>query len=71
MLKNEINMRIENFKNDSGNKCLSKYFKQFCQHGIHHQHTQTHILPQNGITKQMNKSLLEKTKSLMCQKNYG
>lgn len=51
-------MRVEIFKSDSGNKCLSKNFKQFCQHGIHHQHTQPHTLPQNG--KQMNRSLLEK-----------
>jgi hypothetical protein len=49
MVKNEINMRIEIFWSDSGNKYLSKDFKQFCQHGIHHQHNPT--LPPNGITK--------------------
>jgi hypothetical protein len=71
MVKNEINMRIEIFRSDSGNKYLSKIFKQFCQHGIHHQHTQPHTLPQNGITKRMNRSLLEKTKNLMLEANVS
>ncbi len=66
------NMWIKILRIDDGGKYLSKNFKEFCQqHGVHWQHTQARTLQQNEVAKWMNRSLLEKARSLMLEANVS
>jgi transposase InsO family protein len=53
-------------RTDNGDELCAKQFDQFCkQCGIAHQNTTPYTPQQNGVVEIMNKTLMEKTRSML------
>jgi transposase InsO family protein len=66
MIEKATGRTIKTLRTDRGGEYLSSAFSEFCQEaGIHRQLTAAHTPHQNGLAECRNRSILEKTRSMM------
>jgi hypothetical protein len=66
MIEKATGRTIKTLRTDRGGEYLSSAFSEFCQEaGIHRQLTAAHTPHQNGLAERRNRSILEKTRSMM------
>lgn len=65
-----FNMKIANLRTDGGGEYTSDEFKKFLrQRGIQHEVTMPYTPEQNGIAERMNRTLVEKARSMLADSN--
>jgi transposase InsO family protein len=64
--ENHTKKRIKVLRIDNGGELCGKEFDQFCkQYGIARQNTTPYTPQQNGVSKRMNKTLMDKARSML------
>ncbi|KAJ3557078.1 hypothetical protein NM688_g1664 [Phlebia brevispora] len=59
--------RMNYFRSDGGSEYESQEFEDFlCQNGIHHEKTNAYSPQENGVAEQMNRTLVEMARSMLC-----
>jgi transposase InsO family protein len=66
--ENQLRSRVKCVRSDRGTEFLNSRFKSFCaEQGIVHETSAPYTPQQNGVAERMNRSLKEKTSSLLHQ----
>ena len=66
LVENQTNKKIKVLRTDNGGEFCSREFEQFCkQCGIVKQKTTPYTPQQNGVAERMNKTLLERSRSML------
>jgi transposase InsO family protein len=69
-IENLTNERILTLRSDNGGKYLSKQFGDYCQQeDISRQLTAPHTPSQNGVSERKNRTILERTRSMLIEGN--
>ncbi|XP_063230709.1 copia protein isoform X1 [Bacillus rossius redtenbacheri] len=72
MVEAKFNSRIENLRCDRGGEYVSSNFKSFCEKkGISVSYSMARNPSQNGMAERINRTLLEKTRCLLLDSNFG
>jgi hypothetical protein len=65
-IENQTGKKVKTLRSDNGGEYINERFLNFCkQKGIHHEKTIPHTPQQNGVAERMNRTLIEKAKSLL------
>ena len=71
-VENQTNFKIKALRFDNGGEYISKEFHEFCsEKGISRQITSPYSPQQNGVAEQMNRSILESTRSMLYEANLS
>ena len=66
LVENQIDRKIEVLRTDNGGELCGREFNQLCkEHGIARQNTTPYTPRQNGVFERMNKTLMEKARSML------
>ena len=70
LMENQLDTKIKCIRTDNGGEYINKKFASLCRHaGIIHQTTVPYSPQQNGLAERMNRTLMERAKSMMAYKN--
>ena len=65
-MENHTEKKIKVLRTDNGGEFCSKEFEEFCKKfGISRQKTTPYTPQQNGVAKRMNKTLMERARSMI------
>ena len=71
-VENQTNFKIKALRFDNGGEYISKEFHELCsEKGISRQITSPYSPQQNGVAEQMNRSILESTRSMLYEANLS
>lgn len=66
LVENQTDKKIKTVRSDNGGEYINEKWNKFCkQKGIRHEKTVPHTPQQNGVAERMNRTLIEKAKSLL------
>ena len=65
LVEKNTNMFIKCRRTDNGTQFTSKEFDNYCKDGIERHKTTVYTSQQNGVAKRMNKTLLERARSML------
>src|SRR3984885_12287999 len=66
LVENQSEKKIKVLRTDNGGEFCSKEFEEFCKKcGIAWQKTTPYTLQQNGVAERMNKTLMERERSML------
>ena len=69
MVENQMGSKLKNFRTDNGLEFCSKEFNEFyTQNGISRHRTCSETPQQNGFAKKMNRTILEKVRCMLTEK---
>ena len=72
LMENQIEKKIKVLRIDNSGGFCSKEFKEFCKKcGIARQKTIPYTLEQNGVAEKMNKTLMERARSMLSGAGLG
>ena len=65
-VENQIGRKVKCLRSDNGGEYMSREFKAYCEEmGIVHHHTTSYTPQQNGVAERLNRTLLEKARSML------
>ena len=71
-VENQTNFKIKALRFDNGGEYISKEFHEFCsEKGICRKITSPYSPQQNGVAEQMNRGILESTRSMLYEANLS
>jgi len=66
LVENQTEKKIEVLRTDNGGEVCKKEFEEFCKNcGIARQNTTPYTPQQNGVTERINRTLMEKARSML------
>eukprot|EP00253_Pinus_taeda_P034023 PITA_34023 len=72
LVENQTEKKIKVLRTDNGGEFCSKEFEEFCKEcGIARQKTTPYTPQQNGVAKRMNKTLMERARSMLSGAGLG
>eukprot|EP00253_Pinus_taeda_P034553 PITA_34553 len=71
LVENQTEKKIKVLRTDNGGEFCSKEFEEFCKCGIARQKTTPYTPQQNGVTERMNKTLVERARSMLSGAELG
>ena len=72
LVENQTGKKIKVLRSDNGGEFCEKEFKKFCREcGIARQKTTPYTPQQNGVAERMNRSLMEKARSMLSGAGLG
>ena len=72
LVENQTEKKIKVLRTDNGGEFCSKEFEEFCKKcGIARQKTTTYTPQQNGVAERMNKTLMERARSMLSGAGLG
>ena len=72
LVENHIKKKIKVLKTDNGGKFCKKEFEEFCKKcGIARKKTTQYTPQQNGVAERMNRTLMEKARSMLSGTGLG
>ena len=72
LVENQTEKKIKVLRTDNGGEFCGNEFEEFCKKcGIARQKTTPYTPQQNGVAKRMNKTLMEKSTSLLNSARLG
>ena len=72
LVENQIEKKIKVLTTDNGGEFCKKEFKEFCKKcGIARQNTTPYTPQQNGFAERMNRTLMEKARSMLSGTGLG
>jgi transposase InsO family protein len=70
MIETQTGQKLIGIRSDRGTEFLNSEFEQLCRkNGIKHQLTNAYTPEQNGIAERMNRTLIEKARTMQLQGN--
>ena len=72
LVENQTDKKIKVSRKDNGGEFCKKEFEEFCKKcGIARQKTYPYTPQQNGVVERMNRTLMEKSRSMLCGTRLG
>eukprot|EP01018_Ginkgo_biloba_P013593 Gb_33655 [translate_table: standard] len=72
LVERQTGLKLKVLRSDNGGECTSKEFNQYCKdRGIQRQLTVAYTPQQNGVAERMNRTLVEKAKTMMIGINVS
>ena len=72
LVENQTGKKIKVLRSDNGGEFCEKEFEKFCREcGIARQKTTPYTPQQNGVAERMNRSLMEKARSMLSGAGLG
>lgn len=72
LVENQLDLKIKKLRTDNGKEYCNKIFEEFLiEHGIIHETTVPYTPQQNGVSERLNRTLVEKTRSMLQDSGLG
>ena len=71
LIKRETGRKLKRLRTDNGGEYTSREFEEYCSnHGIRHEKTVPGTPQHNGVAERMNRTIVEKVRSMLRWVNY-